>query len=148
MTTQIPAINGHCADAPVLDPEARLRTEREQLTHLLRALAADVDELDRRLARITRPPITGPSITSRLRAEAPQATRDGVDRELTMLAIQRDRLAGRLQGLAARLKDIDAALSGASSDRWPSVHVGTCPDCGYPSLGSGLCATCRLYLVR
>lgn len=138
MTTHISAINGHCAENCAPGPEARLRTEREQLTHLLRALAAEVDELDRRLSPVIRRSVAG----------APRTAEDGDDREQTMLRIQRDRLTGRLQGLATRLKDIDAALSSASLDRWPSVHVGTCPDCGYPSLGSGMCASCRLYLVR
>lgn len=111
------------AHIPALDAQARLRDERDQLTHLLRSLAAEVDGLDRRLS-------------------------DQADRAQTSLRIQRDRLCGRMQGLASRLEDIDLKLSGSSVDRWPSVHVGTCPDCGYPSLGAGLCASCRLYLVR
>lgn len=28
------------------------------------------------------------------------------------------------------------------------VEVGTCPYCGYPSIGSGMCAFCRPQLVR
>ena len=127
----------HCAVAPSSESGLRLRTEREQLTHLLRALAAELDELDRRLA----------DITWRSRAHAARLPRNGVNREFTILTIQRDRLTGRLKGLASRLKDIDAVLSGSPVDRWPSVHIGTCPDCGYPSLGSGLCATCRRYLA-
>ena len=100
----------------------------------MRALAAELDELDRQLSEIA----------WRLKVGHVH----GADRECAILTIQRDRLTGRLQGLASRLKDIDVALSGQSAERWPSVHVGTCPDCGYPSLGSGLCASCRLYLVR
>ena len=115
-----------------------MRAEREQLTHLLRALAAELDELDRRLS----------DIDWRLRVRDTHAALNGTDRERTVLTIQRDRLTGRLHGLASRLKDIDAALSDSFTDLWPSVHVGTCPDCGYPSLSSGLCASCRLYLVR
>jgi len=139
MANRISATIGHCADAPsvALVPETRIRAEREQLTHLLRSLAAELDELDRRLS----------DIAWRLRAQHAHPAHHGIDREETVLTIQRDRLTGRLQGLASRLKDIDVTLSGSAVDRWPSVHVGTCPDCGYPSLGSGLCASCRLYLV-
>lgn len=121
------------------DVVGRMRVEREQLTHMLRAVAAELDDLDRRLS----------DIVWRLKARLARGADRGVDREQAVLTIQRDRLTGRLQGLAARLKDIDDALSGAAAQsRWPSVHVGTCPDCGYPSLGSGLCASCRLYLAR
>lgn len=140
MANRISATVGHCADAPsgALGPETRIRAEREQLTHLLRALAAELDELDRRLS----------DITWQLRSRHARPAHYGIDREHTILTIQRDRLTGRLQGLASRLQDIDVALSGSAVDRWPSVHVGTCPDCGYPSLGSGMCASCRLYPVR
>jgi hypothetical protein len=139
MTNRICVTAPSCADASpgVLDPKTRIRAEREQLTHLLRSLASELDELDRRLS----------DITWRHRAQHARPADGGTDREQTILTMQRDRLTGRLQGLASRLKDIDMALSGPAVDRWPSVHVGTCPDCGYPSLGSGLCASCRLYLV-
>lgn len=120
-----------------IDLMERMRGEREQLTHLLRALAAELDELDRRLS----------DIAWRLTAGHARGVHAGVDRERSALMIQRDRLTSRLQGLASRLKDIDVTLSNTPAHSSP-IHVGTCPDCGYPSLGSGLCASCRLYLVR
>lgn len=118
---------------------ARMRTEREQLTHVLRAVAAELDDLDRRLS----------DIVWRFKAQFARGIDRRIDREQAVLAIQRDRLTGRLQGLVARLKDLDDALSDtAARNQLAAVHVGTCPDCGYPSLGSRLCASCRLFLVR
>ena len=101
----------NCAGPPsAVATLARMQAEREQLTGLLRSLAADFDGVDRRLAGI---------------------------------------MNARLHGLAGQLNDLDAALSGLHGDRqWPPATVGTCPDCGYPSLGSGLCAPCRTVATR
>jgi len=124
--------------SPGVEPRTRLDTEREQLTLLLRAVAADLDDLDRQLA----------DIAWRVTARHAHPITAGLERERVALMIQRDRLDGRLHGLASRLREIDAALAASPADLWPTVHVGTCPDCGYPSLGSGLCACCRRHLDR
>lgn len=139
MAASSPATLTQCAETRTCAPaEARVRAERDQVTQVLRALASELDELDRRLS----------DIAWRLTAQRAQPVPGGIDRERTVLEIHRDRLNSRLRSLADRLKEIDVALSGATVAPWQSVHVGTCPDCGYPSLGSGLCASCRLYLVR
>lgn len=106
--------------------------EREQLTGLLRALAADLDDLDRRLSDM--------SWDRRGEEAAPQSA--------VMLA-HRERMNTRLHGLARHLSYLDTALSGSDNQapRTPE-QVGTCPDCGYPSLASGLCASCRMYQAR
>jgi hypothetical protein len=57
-------------------------------------------------------------------------------------------LTDRLGVLAQRLNSLDNAMSGVTSDQSRGALVGTCPYCGYPSLGSGLCAFCRPHLVR
>ena len=50
----------------------------------------------------------------------------------------------RLRDLARKLNDLDAALAGRKGlVTAPATRVGICPDCGYPSLDSGLCAFCR-----
>lgn len=131
------AIAANCAGAPDSDPLSRMRTERERLTQLLRAMAADLDEIDRRLSDMEwrRDHPTGRS------ADDPAAQRVRLER-------QRDLLNTRLHVLAGQLTDLDCALSVYRRyEQWPQARVGTCPDCGYPSLESRLCATCRWYLT-
>lgn len=120
------------------DRTGELRAERERLTQLLRTLAADLDALDRRLSNLAwlrhrgRPARPGTD---------PDTERDDLER-------RRDLLGSRLSLLAAQLGDLDrdlSALPGEGVRR--RVTVGTCPDCGYPSLESHLCATCRRYLA-
>lgn len=115
-----------------------LERDREHLTGLLRGLASRLDELDRQLADLAwrqRRPRTG--------------TRFGETVcERTALEAERERLTGRLGVLAQRLNTLDSKLAGVNSDQSPATLVGTCPYCGYPSLGSGLCAFCRPHLVR
>ena len=117
----------------------QLAAEREQLTPLLRGLAARLDDLDRRLADLAwrrRRPAPGPILAEMLC-------------ERTTLETERDGLSARLGVLARQLNDLDRRLSGETGQqhRLPP-KVGTCPECGYPSLGSGLCAFCRPHLVR
>lgn len=112
--------------------------DREQLTLLLRGLASRLDELDRRLADLA------------WRQHRPRTgTRFGETVcERTALETERERLNGRLCVLAQRLNTLDTTLSAVDSEPSPAALVGTCPYCGYPSLGSGLCAFCRPHLVR
>ena len=117
----------------------QLSAEREQLTHVLRGLASRLDELDRDLAVLAwrhHRPATGPEL-----AEIPCAQ--------TALENERDRLTARLGVLARQLNDLDSRLADGTEGRQrPTPKVGTCPECGYPSLGSGVCAFCRPHLVR
>ncbi len=115
-----------------------LEADREQLTHLLRGLASRLDELDRQLADLA-------WRQHRLRTGA----RFGETLcERTALESERKRLTERLGVLAQRLNMLDGRLSGVRDNLPPPALVGTCPYCGYPSLGSGMCAFCRPHLVR
>ncbi|MFN8071871.1 MAG: hypothetical protein U0R66_08710 [Mycobacterium sp.] len=117
---------------------AVMEADREQLTLLLRGLASRLDELDRRLADLTwrrQRPHTGGRFGETFC-------------ERTALEAERDRLTDRLAVLAQRLNLLDRILFGAGDDHPPASLVGTCPYCGYPSLGSGLCAFCRPHLAR
>jgi hypothetical protein len=117
----------------------QLAAEREQLTQLLRRLAARLDELDRGLS----------DLAWRHRRPAAGARLAEILCERTSLEAERDRLNIRLGVLARQLNELDSRLSGgAEQQHRRSPKVGTCPDCGYPSLGSGLCAFCRPHLVR
>ena len=115
-----------------------METDREHLTHLLRGLASRLDELDRQLADLS------------WRQQRPRAgARFGETFcERTALEAERERLTDRLEVLAQRLNTLDSRISDATRDQSPAPLVGTCPYCGYPSLGSGLCAFCRPHLVR
>jgi hypothetical protein len=116
-----------------------MQADRDQLTLLLRGLAARLDELDRRLADL---------------AWRGRGSQIGVALgewlcERTALETERERLSGRLAVLANQLTTLDNRLSDTDSiDVTPSARVGICPYCGYPSLGSGLCAFCRPHLAR
>ncbi len=115
-----------------------METDREQLTHLLRGLASRLDELDRQLADLAwrqQRPRTGARFGETVC-------------ERTALETERERLTDRLSLLAQRLNTLDSRISGVTADESPATLVGTCPYCGYPSLGSGLCAFCRPHLVR
>lgn len=129
-------IGGDCAESSLVDPLVKMQGERERLTHLLRALASELDEMDRRLSDLV--------WLHRTRIGTAQA--DPVA-ERTRLERQRELLNSRLHVLAGQLGDLDCALSlYRKAEQWPQARVGTCPDCGYPSLESRLCATCRRYL--
>jgi hypothetical protein len=130
--------------------------DREQLTHLLRSLAAQLDHLDRQLTdlawRQRRWP-AGPGVADTFR-------------ERTALEAERARLNGRLGVLAAQLTILDTGASDGDDinlphadrpdadlppadrlhARGPHQRVGMCPYCGYPSLNSGLCAFCRPHI--
>jgi hypothetical protein len=112
----------------------QLSAEREQLTHVLRGLASRLDELDRDLADLAwrhHRPAAGLNMTEMLCAR-------------TALGNERDRLTAHLSVLARQLNDLDSRLADGDEGRQrPTPKVGTCPQCGYPSLGSGLCAFCR-----
>lgn len=121
------------------DPLTLMQKDRDQLTLLLRGLAARLDELDRSLADL---------------AWRGRGSQIGVALgewlcERTALEAERERLGGRLAVLANQLTSLDNRLSDTDSvDVTPSARVGICPYCGYPSLGSGLCAFCRPHLAR
>ena len=115
-----------------------MEADREQLTYLLRGLASRLDELDRQLADLA---------WRRLRPRTGAGFGETYC-ERTALEAERDRLTGRLGVLAQRLNTVDSTISGVNGDQQPATLVGTCPYCGYPSLGSGLCAFCRPHLVR
>lgn len=121
------------------DPVTLIQADRDQLTHLLRGLAARLDELDRRLADLAwrgRGPQMGVAIGEWIC-------------ERTALESERERLSGRLSALAGQLQAIDSRLSDTDCPSLQSpTRVGTCPYCGYPSIGSGLCAFCRPHLAR
>ena len=115
-------------------PGTTVSGDREQLTHLLRSLAARLDDLDRRLNDLAwrqRRPLTAPGFGD-------------LFCERTALETERARLSDRLGVLATQLRNLDTR-SGHGSQR-THARVGTCPYCGYPSLGSGLCAFCRPHL--
>ena len=117
----------------------QLADEREQLTQLLRRLAARLDELDRGLA----------DLAWRHRRPAPGVRLAEILCQRTALEAEHHRLTARLGVLVRQLNDLDSRLSdGAEPQHRPAPKVGTCPECGYPSLGSGLCAFCRPHLVR
>ena len=113
-----------------------LTGDREQLTHLLRSLAARLDHLDRRLTDLA---------WRQRRTLADPGFGDKVC-ERTALESERARLSDRLDVLATQLRTIDTRVSDAGHRA--HARVGTCPYCGYPSLGSGLCAFCRPHLVH
>jgi hypothetical protein len=126
--------------APVVNEGLpQLSAEREQLTHVLRGLASRLDELDRGLADLAwrhHRPAAGLTLTEILCAR-------------TAMEHERDRLTAHLAVLARQLNDLDSRLAdGTEGRRRPTPKVGNCPECGYPSLGSGLCAFCRPHLVR
>jgi len=115
-----------------------MEADREHLTLLLRGLASRLDELDRHLADLAwrrQRPHSGALFGETFCAR-------------TALESERERLTDRLGVLAQRLNSLDSRIPGVTSDHSPGALVGTCPYCGYPSLGSGLCAFCRPHLVR
>jgi len=116
---------------------AGMQNDRDRLTHLLRGLATELDGLDHRLSEIiwqsARP--TG-------------ATAGDTRRERAALEAQREQLTARLHEMAGQLNHLDLVLSDLKGhQQLPTARVGTCPQCGYPSLGSGLCAYCRPHLL-
>ena len=118
------------------DASARMRVDRERLTRELRSLAGGLDELDRRLSSLywTR------GAASTCRSEA-QVQRPELEARRTQLGI-------RLRDLARQLSDLDCALSAmAVRPHVTASPVGVCPQCGYPSLSSALCARCRSFSV-
>lgn len=116
-----------------------MQADRDQLTHLLRGLAARLDQLDRRLA----------DLAWRGRSSHGGASISEMVCETNAVESERDRLTDRLTVLAGQLNTVDDQMSsGDCSGRTASMRVGTCPYCGYPSLASGPCAFCRPQLVR
>jgi hypothetical protein len=114
-----------------------IQGDRDRLTQLLRGLAAELDGLDRLICEIDwqrgRP--TGPATGEMLR-------------QRTDLKTKREQLTARLHVMAAHLNRLDTVLADLRRhDQPPTARVGTCPHCGYPSLGSGMCAYCRPHLL-
>lgn len=112
---------------------SHLQVQREQLTLRLRNLASDLDALDRRLS----------DLMWRHRNESiglPVSENTG---ERGELEARRAQLTTRLRAMAKELTDLDAMLAGRSAHLpGTGARVGTCPECGYPSLDSSLCAFC------
>lgn len=116
---------------------AGMQAARDRLTHLLRSLAAELDGIDRRLSDLT---------WQRLRGAAVTAGETLCER--TALEARREQMTARLHVMAGQLNHLDVVLSDLRGhDHVPAARVGTCPHCGYPSLGSGLCAYCRPHLL-
>ena len=114
------------------DASARMQADRERLTRELRSLSGGLDELDRRLSSLdwTR------RVASTRPSEA-QAQRLELEARCTQLN-------NRLRNLARQLSDLDCALSAMTVHPHVTASpVGVCPQCGYPSLSSALCAHCR-----
>jgi hypothetical protein len=103
---------------------ADLGAERESLTRELRQLAARLDELDR--VSSYRGWQNAP-----LSAEAIGLDQFGQHSELT---------AG-LHRLAARLQELDERI--AETKQQGRARCGICPECGYPTIESSVCAFCR-----
>ncbi len=118
---------------------SRVQTQREQLASGLRNLVAELDGLDRRLSDL--------DWQCHRRQSGAIATETSGER--TALETRRAELTSQLGVLARDLYDLDMTL--ASYKGRVTAHpprVGTCPDCGYPSLESGLCAFCRPRLAH
>lgn len=110
--------------------------DREQLTHLLRSLAARLDHLDRRITDLAWHQRRPQSVLGF--GETPC--------ERAALESERARLNERLGVLAKQLRILDSR--GAGEVHRSHGRVGTCPYCGYPSLASGLCAFCRPHIAH
>jgi chromosome segregation ATPase len=122
-----------------LDTVALLQADRDQLTQSLRGLAARLDELDRRLV----------DLAWRVRGSQMGVALGEWLCERTALEQERERLSDRLGVLARQLESLDHRLADSDCPGiQPAGRVGTCPYCGYPSIGSGLCAFCRPHLAR
>lgn len=116
---------------------AGMAADRDRLSHLLRGLAAELDGLDRRLSDL-----------NWLRARPTGPVEDENPCERMALETQREQITARLHVMAAQLSQLDVVLSDLRGyDQIPTTRVGTCPHCGYPSLGSGWCAYCRPHLL-
>ncbi len=77
----------------------RLQAGRDHLTYVLRGLAADLDELDRRLS------------DNAWRCHCRNTAAEELHGERTALESLRLQLTVRLRGLARQLSDLDSALS-------------------------------------
>lgn len=119
------------------DASARMRADRERLTRDLRALSGGLDEVDRRL-----------SVLDWTRGATRSIGRSEAQAQRLELEAQRSQLSNRLRVLARQLSDLDCALSAlAGHPHVTAANVGVCPQCGYPSLSSALCARCRSFSV-
>lgn len=116
---------------------AGMAADRDRLSHLLRGLAAELDGIDRRLSDL-----------NWLRARPTGPVEDENPCERMALEAQREQITAQLHVMAAQLSHLDVVLSDLRGrDQIPTTRVGTCPHCGYPSLGSGWCAYCRPHLL-
>lgn len=116
---------------------AGMLADRDRLTRLLRGLAAELDEIDRRLSDITWQRARGAAVSG-----------GETLRDRAAIEVQREQLTARLHAMAGQLNHLDVVLSDLRGrPQFPTARVGTCPHCGYPSLGSGLCAYCRPHLL-
>jgi len=114
---------------------ARMQADREELTGNLRRLAAQLDEIDRQMSELAWPHRTAPATGN------PSAER-------AALESRRRGFNTRLRALVGQLNDLDQAISALKGyEEWTPDRVGVCPHCGYPSLGSGLCAYCRPFIA-
>ena len=130
---QRPATMAECATdhRPAQWALTTIQVDRDKLTHLLRTLAAELDDLDRQLSDLT------------------WRARHRDDRPAVLCALQarHEQLTSRLRSLARQLTLLDHSLAAVRGSNRDVAVVGVCPHCGYPSLGSGLCAYCRPFLT-
>ena len=115
---------------------------RDAFLTCARGVAAELDGLDRELSAIEwqRGRATGLAIKEMPAGE--------LSCTQTALEAKREQLTTRLHVMAGQLKQLDLVLSGLRGhEHAPTARVGTCPQCGYPSLGSGMCAYCRPHLL-
>lgn len=121
---------------------ARIRADREQLTTVLRALAADLDALDRQLSDLewdlTR------SNSCRPQDGSAMVNGSALSAARAVLQARHLHLSAQLRDFVRQLSDLDDTLAALNGhEHWTPGRVGVCPHCGYPSLSSALCARCR-----
>lgn len=112
--------------------------DRVRLTHLLRSPAPRLDRRDHRTAKLKwgrGVPHTGAAIGKK-------------PCRRTALESGWGRLTEVLTVLAGPFGTLDKRIPGELPENTTPTRVGTCPHCGYPSLGSGLCAYCRPHQAR
>ena len=111
--------------------------DRDRLTQLLRGLAAELDGIDRQICDI-----------DWQRGRPAESANGEMLCQRTELETKREQLTARLHVMAAHLNRLDTVLSDLRRhDQPPIARVGTCPHCGYPRLGSGMCAYRRPHLL-
>ena len=109
---------------------AELSEQRTRLTLRLRELAAELDRMDRQI-------LDGPCgrqdvhtlRNGELKHDLISDLKSGLKSDYARLTVTLHRLAAQLRHLDSRMSEIKSG-------------TGACPQCGYPTLGSTLCAFC------